>query len=63
MADEQEKQVNAEAQKIGREAEEANVIATQVQMELDKALPALQVSEGADEGRSWEGGLGVANIC
>lgn len=30
VADEQEKVVNAEATKIGREAEEANVIAQQV---------------------------------
>jgi dynein heavy chain len=37
-------QVNAEATKIGKEAEEANLIASQVQVELDKALPALQVS-------------------
>lgn len=35
--------MNAEATKIGKEAEEANAIATQVQLELDKALPALQV--------------------
>ncbi|GMH41208.1 hypothetical protein BSKO_09118 [Bryopsis sp. KO-2023] len=49
VADEQEKQarVNAEAQKIGKEAEEANAIATQVQSELDKALPALQAAEDA----------------
>lgn len=47
VADEQEKQVNAEATKIGREAEEANAIATQVQSELDKAMPALQAAEEA----------------
>ena len=46
-ADEQEKQVNAEAIKIGKEAEEANAIAVQVQSELDKALPALQAAEEA----------------
>ena len=40
-------QVNAEALKIGKEAEEANAIATQVQSELDKALPALQAAEEA----------------
>ena len=43
VADEQEKQVNAEAEKIGKEAAEANEIARVVQGELDKALPALQV--------------------
>ncbi len=42
-ADEQERQVNAEATKIGKEAAEANAIKVQVQSELDKALPALQV--------------------
>jgi hypothetical protein len=36
-------QVNAEATKIAKEAAEANAIKTQVQAELDKALPALQV--------------------
>lgn len=40
-------QVNAEAQKIGKEAEEANIIAAQVQQELDKALPALREAEAA----------------
>ena len=40
-------QVNAEAHKIGKEAEEANAIATQVQSELDKAIPALQAAEEA----------------
>lgn len=39
--------MNAEAQKIGKEAEEANAIAAQVQVELDKALPALRDSEAA----------------
>lgn len=47
VADEQEKQVNAEAEKIGKEAEEANEIARVVQSELDKALPALQAAEDA----------------
>ncbi|KAJ9531884.1 hypothetical protein QJQ45_022007, partial [Haematococcus lacustris] len=47
VADEQEKQVNAEAMKIGKEADEANLIASQVQTELDKALPALQAAEEA----------------
>lgn len=37
-------QVNAEAQKISKDAEEANAIAVQVQSELDKAIPALTVS-------------------
>ncbi len=40
-------QVNAEAQKISKEAEEANAIAAQVQGELDKALPALREAEAA----------------
>ena len=39
--------MNAEATKIGKEAEEANAIAAQVQVELDKALPALQAAEEA----------------
>ena len=46
-ADEQEKQVNAEAEKIGKEAADANEIARVVQAELDKALPALQAAEDA----------------
>ena len=46
-ADEQEKQVNAEAQKIAGEAEEANKIASECQAGLDKALPALQAAEEA----------------
>jgi dynein heavy chain, axonemal len=46
-ADEQQKQVNAEAEKIGREAAEANEIARVVQAELDRALPALQAAEDA----------------
>lgn len=46
-ADEQERQVNAEAEKIGKEAAEANEIARVVQGELDKALPALQAAEDA----------------
>ncbi|MEW5313998.1 MAG: hypothetical protein WDW38_005527 [Sanguina aurantia] len=47
VADEQEKQVNAEAQKISKDAEEANAIAVQVQSELDKAIPALTAAEEA----------------
>ncbi|KAL0040883.1 hypothetical protein WJX79_008591 [Trebouxia sp. C0005] len=47
VADEQEKQVNAEAIKIGKEAEEANAIASECQAGLDKALPALQAAEDA----------------
>ena len=46
-ADEQEKQVNAEAQKIAGEAEEANKIAEECQAGLDKALPALRAAEEA----------------
>lgn len=37
-------QVNAEASKIEKEAEECNAIATDCQRDLDKALPALQVN-------------------
>ena len=47
VAQEQEKQVNAEAEKIGKEAAEADEIARVVQGELDKALPALQSAEDA----------------
>jgi dynein heavy chain len=47
VADEQEKTVNMEATKIGKEADEANAIATQVSAELEKALPALQEAETA----------------
>ena len=39
--------MNAKTEKIGREAAEANDIATAVQSELDKALPALQAAEEA----------------
>lgn len=40
-------QVNNEAEKISREADEAILISAQVQQELDKALPALQAAEAA----------------
>lgn len=40
-------QVNAEAVKIGKEADEANAIASECQAGLDKALPALQAAEDA----------------
>ena len=46
-ADEQEKAVNAEAQKISKEAEEANAIAKECQEGLDKAMPALMAAEDA----------------
>lgn len=46
-ADEQEKIVNAEATKIGKEADEADALMKTVQGELDKALPALQAAEDA----------------
>lgn len=39
--------MNAEAIKIGKEAEEANAIASECQAGLDKALPALQAAEDA----------------
>eukprot|EP00210_Caulerpa_lentillifera_P007994 g7633.t1 len=47
VADEQEKQVNAKADKISKETIEADKIAKQVQTELDRALPALQAAEEA----------------
>jgi dynein heavy chain len=47
VADDQEKQVNAEATKIAKEAEEANAIAKECQEGLDKAMPALQAAEAA----------------
>jgi hypothetical protein len=40
-------QVNAQATKIAKETEEANIIANQVSAELEKALPALQEAEAA----------------
>jgi dynein heavy chain len=40
-------QVNAEATKIAKEADEANAIAADCQAGLDKALPALQEAEDA----------------
>jgi dynein heavy chain len=40
-------QVNAEATKIAKETEDANIIAAQVAAELEKALPALQEAEAA----------------
>ena len=39
--------MNAEAIKIGKEAEEANAIASECHAGLDKALPALQAAEDA----------------
>jgi dynein heavy chain len=39
--------VHAEATKIAKETEDANVIAAQVAVELEKALPALQEAEAA----------------
>ena len=47
VADEQEKQVNAEATKIAKEAEQANAIAAECQEGLNKALPALEGAEAA----------------
>lgn len=44
QVDEQEKQVNAEAVKIAKEAEECDKIAKDCQKDLDKAMPALEVS-------------------
>lgn len=39
--------MHAEATKIAKETEDANVIAAQVAAELEKALPALQEAETA----------------
>jgi len=47
VADEQEKQVNLEASRIAKEAEESDVIAKDCQAGLDQALPALQEAEDA----------------
>lgn len=46
-ADDQEKQVSAEAAKIGRDAEEANAIAAECQAGLDQAMPALNAAQAA----------------
>ena len=43
--------MQAEAAKIAKESEDANTIAAQVSLELEKALPALQEAEAA--GRSF----------
>jgi dynein heavy chain len=40
-------QVQSEATKIAKETEDANFIAAQVTVELEKALPALQEAEAA----------------
>ena len=47
LADDQEKQVSAEAAKIGRDAEEANAIAAECQAGLDQAMPALNAAQAA----------------
>ena len=47
VADDQEKQVSAEAAKIGRDAEEANAIAAECQAGLDQAMPALEAAQAA----------------
>ena len=47
VADEQEKQVNAEAAKIAKEAGEAELIAKECQEGLDKAMPALNAATEA----------------
>ena len=47
VADEREKQVNAEAAKIATEAAESDKIATECRAALDAALPALQAAEDA----------------
>jgi dynein heavy chain len=39
--------VQAEAAKIAKETEDANTIAAQVSLELEKALPALREAEAA----------------
>ena len=47
VADEREKQVNADAKKIGKEAAEADAIAAECKLALDEALPALAEAEEA----------------
>ena len=47
VADDQEKQVSAEAAKIGRDAEDANQIAAECQAGLDLAMPALEAAQNA----------------
>jgi dynein heavy chain len=47
IADEQEKSVSAEAEKIGKEEAETKIIAQQAQTDLDKAIPALNAAADA----------------
>jgi len=47
VADEQEKQVNADAKKIQKETAEADAIAQECKVALDEALPALEDAEKA----------------
>ncbi|CAK9199554.1 unnamed protein product [Sphagnum troendelagicum] len=47
VVDEQELKVNAEAARITKEAELCNIIAADCQVELDKAMPALNAAEAA----------------
>ena len=47
IADEQEKTVSAEAEKIGKEEAETKIIASQAQNDLDKAIPALNAAADA----------------
>jgi len=47
IADEQEKQVNAEAEKITKETAVSDAIAKECQAGLDKALPALEAAQAA----------------
>lgn len=47
VADEQERSVSAEAEKIGKEEAETKIIAQQAQTDLDKAIPALNAAADA----------------
>ena len=49
MVDEQQKTVNAETEKIGKEEADTKVIADEAQADLDKAIPALEAAQKALE--------------
>lgn len=52
IVDEQEKEVRAEEIKINKEKDEATVMASEAQAELDKAIPALEAAKTALESLS-----------
>ena len=49
VVDEQQKTVNAETEKIGKEEADTKVIADEAQADLDKAIPALEAAQKALE--------------